>query len=246
MEYFKNFDRQLLKNCSNRIFNIHGLHIPIPNSDEIYTRRDYVSYRLGASFQQLGFLTQIINGQSDKYERIKGKTGEEIIFAMHAIKQVSYCLDNLIFNLASISDYVGNYLGLLIYDPKFQTIKWKGLVNKTNETHKNHNFGMILSSENKDWFTRLHSFRGDIIHRKAITVEVKGFKNTRMMPEPVDSLSFIVNDSLKTYFHMIRNEREVTVLECAHRFSERTLEGLSNILDASESLNISCSNSNSI
>jgi hypothetical protein len=28
-------------------------------------------------------------------------------------------------------------------------------------------------------------------------VEVKGFTNTRMMPEPVDSLEFIINDSLK-------------------------------------------------
>ncbi len=243
MEYFKNFDRQLLKNCSNLILNRHGRHIPVPNSDEIYARRDYVNYRLGASFQQLGFLMQVAKSQSAKYASIKGDTGEEIIFTMNAIKQVSYCLDNLIFNLASMSDYVGNYLGLLIYGSKYQTIKWNGLINKTNEIYKEHDFGKMLSSEHKDWFTRLHGFRGDIIHRKAIMVEVKGFTNTRMMCESVGSLNFIVNDSLKAYFHMIRNEKDVSVEECAHRFSERTIVGLSNLLKASESLDISEKNS---
>lgn len=238
MEDFKDFDRQLLKNCSNLIFNRYGRHIPVPSSEVIYARRDYVKYRLGASFQQLEFLTQVASGQTLKYESIKGDTGEEIIFTMNAIKQVSYCLDNLIFNLASMSDYVGNYLGLLIYGSKFQTIKWNGLVNKTNEIYREHEFGKILSSENKDWFTRLHGFRGDIIHRKAIMVEVTGFKNTRMMPEPVDSLNFVVNDSLKTYFHMIRREKDVSVEECARRFSKRTIVGLSNLLKASEALNI--------
>jgi hypothetical protein len=97
--------------------------MPVPGSDAIYARRDYVNYRLGASFQQLGILMQVVKSQADKYENIKGDAGEEIIFTMSAIKQVSYCLDNLIFNLASMSDYVGNYLGLFIYGSKFQTIK---------------------------------------------------------------------------------------------------------------------------
>ena len=242
MEEFKKFDRQLLKNCSNLIFNKYGRHIPVPDSDAIYARRDYVNYRLGASFQQLGFLIQIADSQAKQYESVKGDSGDKILFTMKAIKQVSYCLDNLIFNLASMSDYVGNYLGLLIYGPNFQTIKWKGLVNKTNEMHREHEFGKLLSSEHKDWFTRLHGYRGDIIHKKAIMVEVEGFTNTRMLPDAVDSLNFIVNDSLKRYFHMIRNKNNMSVVECAHRFAERTITGLSNLLRASETLNIRSKN----
>ena len=242
MEEFKTFDRQLLKNCSNLIFNKHGRHIPVPNSDEIYTRRDYVNYRLGASFQQLGFLNQVINNQAGRYKEIGDDTGDKLLFTYTAIKQVSYCLDNLIFNLASMSDYIGNYLGLLIYGLKFQTIKWNGLVNKTNEKYKDHEFGQLLSAEHREWFTKLHGYRGDIIHRKAIMVEVDGFNNTKMFPTTVENLNFIVNNSLKKYFHVFRGPEKIEVVSCANELCKRTLSGLSTILATSETINISASN----
>jgi len=238
LEEFKTFDRQLLQNCSNLIFNKHGRHVPVPNSDEIYSRRNYVKYRLGASFQQLGFLIQIIKNKASKYKKVAKDTDDKLLFTFKAIEQVSYCLDNLIFNLASMSDYIGNYLGLLIYGPNFQTIKWNGFVKKTNVIYKDHEFGNLLSAEHKDWFDKLHNYRGDIIHRKVLLVEVDGFRNTRMLPVTVENLNFIVNDSLKKYFHVFRRSGKTPVIDCGYEFCKRTLSGFSNILTTSETLDI--------
>jgi hypothetical protein len=37
---------------------------------------------------------------------------------------------------------------------------------------------------------------------------------------------------------MIRSEKDISVVECAHRFTERTIAGLSNLLKSAESIDI--------
>lgn len=236
MQEFRDFERRLLLNNSKLALNKFGQNLLFPNSGECATRRDYIQHRLGATFQQLSFLRQVVDAHAKRYSARLSDTGERLDHTFTAINQVSYCFDNLIFNLGSLSDYFGNYLGLYLYGPKFQTLKWNGFVDKTNQTYPDHAFQAVVSHEHKDWFNKLHGYRGDIIHRKAILVEVDGFENKRLFPHTVEKLEFRINSALKKYFHLLRGGESEDLLECAEMICIRTVGGLSRILDESEKI----------
>ncbi len=236
MNEFVEFEKKLLKNNSQLALNKFGVNLLYPNSEDSIARRDYVKYRLGASFQSLRFLKSTISGYQKHYLILGEDTGDKLQASYEAIDQVSYCFDNLIFNLASLSDYFGNYLGLYLFGPKSQTLKWSGFVNKSAAEKFDENFEKLTASEHKHWFTKLHSYRGDIIHRKVILVEIDGFANTKFMPNTVDKFDFSMNDSLKKYFHIFRNSDEKEVYNCANEICIRTIEGLQKLLDVSESV----------
>ena len=237
MQFFGEFNKKLIGNNSQLALNKYGQNLMFPHSNECATRRDYILHRLGATSQQMSILVQIMGSHIQNYENHTGDAGEQLHLTFNAINQLSYCFDNLVFNLGSLSDYFGNYLGLYIFGPKFQTLKWSGFVNKTSKDYKEHKFGALVASENRDWFTKLHEYRGDIIHRKAILVEVKGFENKRVFPHTVEKLDFVINDALKKYFHIFRKGENLDLIHCAEKVCQRTLCGLSAILDASEEIN---------
>lgn len=236
MQFFNEFHRKLIGNNSQLALNKFGQNLMFPHSKECGTRRDYVLHRIGATAQQISILRQVKDSYTRQYDTSSGDTGEKLQITFDAINQLSYCFDNLVFNLGSLSDYFGNYLGLFIYGPKCQTLKWSGFVNKTNSDYKDHPFCALVASENREWFTKLHEYRGDIIHRKAILVEVKGFENKRVFPHTVDNLDFEINDALKKYFHIFRKGEDQSLEYCAEKVCQRTLAGLSDILDASENI----------
>lgn len=236
MQAFRDFDRKLLLNNSKLALNKFGQNLMFPNSSECATRRNYIQHRLGATFQQLSFLRQVTDAHAKKYQNESRDTGEKLERTINAINQASYCFDNLIFNLGSLSDYFGNYLGLYIYGPKYQTLKWSGFVDKTHEMYKDHPFLAVVAHENKDWFSKLHGYRGDIIHKKAILVEVAGFENKRLLPHTVDRLEFIINPSLKKHFHLLRRGENNDLVSCAEEICVRTITGLSRTLDESEKI----------
>jgi hypothetical protein len=237
MQTFRDFDRKLLLNNSRLARNKFGVNVIFPNSGECYTRRDYIQHRLGATFQQLSFLRQVTDAHAKRYMNEDPDTGDQLERTRNAINQASYCLDNLIFNLGSLSDYFGNYLGLYIYGPKFQSLKWNGFVDKTNQIYRGHPFHGLVAHENKDWFNKLHEYRGDIIHRKAILVEVEGFdSSSRHHEHMVDRLDFKISPSLKKYFHLLRAGASNDLISCAETICLRTIKGLSGILDESEKI----------
>jgi hypothetical protein len=231
------FDKKLLNNNLQLALNKYGQNFMFPHSVDCATRRDYIGHRIGAVQQQMSFLRQLIDGHINRYNKSNGDMGEKLRLTKDAINQLSYSFDNLVFNLASLSEYFGNYIGLHIYGPKGQNLKWGGFVKKTNsDIFKEHNFNTVVASEHNEWFNRLHNYRGDIIHKKVILVEVDGFENKRLFPHTVENLSFKINDKLRVYFHLIRDEPNRDLYHCAERMCKRTFAGLDLILEVSETL----------
>lgn len=229
------FTQRIQTNLSQLTLNKFGRNLLYPNSEDICARRDYVLHRLGASCQQLSILKQLSTSYSNQYLSISD-TGQRLDLTLNSIHQLTYCFDNLIFNLASMSDYFGNYMGIIVYGPKRQSIKWSGFVNTTYNKYSDSSFGQVVKEQHNTWFDRLHNYRGDVIHRKAILVEVEGYKNTKLFPTPVDSLHFVINDSLNKYFHLIRKSENRDLCHCAEALFKRTLDGFSEILSESENL----------
>ena len=229
------FFQRIQSNLSQLTLQKFGRNLLYPNSEDICARRDYVLHRLGASCQQLNILKQLSASYASQYLSI-ADTGEKLRFTVNSIQELTYCFDNLVFNLASMSDYFGNYMGIIVYGPKSQSIKWSGFVNTTNSKYSDSSYGQVVKNQHNAWFDRLHNYRGDVIHRKAILVEVKGFKNTRVFPTPVDSLNFVINDSLNKYFHLIRKSENRELYHCAKVLFKRTLDGFNEILNKSENL----------
>jgi len=234
MQIFNEFERKLFDNALQLALNKYGQNLMFPHSKDCVIRRDYIIHRLGAASQQMFFLQQLAENHAKRYKNSSGDKGEKLKLTFNAINQLSYCFDNLIFNLASLSDYFGNYLGLYLYGPNFQNLHWNGFVKKTREIYSGHDFLALVSEEHKEWFNHLHNYRGDIIHRKVILVEVAGFENTLYFPQTVEYLEFEINDALKRYFHLFKKDENQNLLYFAEQICFKTLDGLFKILDSSE------------
>lgn len=236
MKNFKELEVALLRNNIELAKRKFGRNNSIPDGDAIIARRDYALYRLGGAFHQIDLLSQTIQAFKKKYDSQLPLKFERIETIYHARNHVSYCFDNLIFNLASLSDYIGNYLGLYVFGPKFQTMKWNGFANKCATEFSDHSFGRTVASKHSQWFAKIHEFRGDLIHRKSITAEVKGYKDTRIFPQEVQNLEFELNRSVKQYFHIFRDSDSNDLLESAKTISVKTIDGFRAILSESEKI----------
>lgn len=236
MKNFQALEVALMRNNIELAKHKFGRNNSIPDSDAIMARRDHALYRLGGAFHQLALLSQTIQAFKKKYESQTPWDVERIETIYHARNHVSYCFDNLIFNLASLSDYIGNYLGLYVFGPKFQKIKWSGFANKCAAGYSGHPFGRIVAAENSQWFTKIHAFRGDLIHHKSIMATVQDYKETRLFPQEVQNLEFELNSSVKTYFHIFRDSDSNDLLESARTIAARTIDGFMAILNESEKI----------
>ena len=173
-------------------------------------------------------IEEVLNSDLKGWERIEA--------LIHSQNHVTYCFDNLIFNLASMSDYFGNYISLYLYGPKFQNVKWSGFVNKSLDVHRELEFGELVALENREWFTKIHSFRGDIIHKKVLKAQIDGFEFTHFNPQEVPKLDFKINSKLKQYFHIFRDNGDNDLFRCALKISNRTLQGMMNLMEGSEKI----------
>lgn len=236
MKEFAELETALYRNNLELARRKFGRNNDVPDRDAIIARRDYTAYRLGGASHQLGLLSQTINAFKNKYDSQRPQQIERIETIYHAKNHVSYCFDNLIFNLASLSDYFANYLGLYVFGPRFQSIKWSGFTNKCADIYSEHPFGLIVASQHRQWFTRIHEFRGELIHQKSMTASVKGYVDTRYFPQEVSNLEFELNNSVKRYFHIFRGIESNDLLESAKTISARSLVGFSDILIESEKI----------
>ena len=236
MSEFKKFESALLRNNIELQKRKFGRNNGVPDQEDMLSRRDYVMYRLGASYSELASLKSLIESTKSAYDSISPGQWERIETLIHSQNLVTYCFDNLVFNLASMSDYFGNYISLYLYGPKFQNVKWSGFVNKSLDVHRELEFGELVALENREWFTKIHSFRGDIIHKKVLKAQIDGFEFTRFNPQEVPKLDFKINSKLKQYFHIFRDYGDNDLFRCAVKISNRTLQGMMNIMEGSEKI----------
>ena len=236
MSEFKKFESALLRNNIELQKRKFGRNNDVPDQEDMFARRDYVMYRLGASYSELESLKSLIENTKSAYDSISPGQWERIEALIHSQNHVTYCFDNLIFNLASMSDYFGNYISLYLYGPKFQNVKWSGFVNKSLDVHRELEFGELVALENREWFTKIHSFRGDIIHKKVLKAQIDGFEFTHFNPQEVPKLDFKINSKLKQYFHIFRDNGDNDLFRCALKISNRTLQGMMNLMEGSEKI----------
>ena len=216
------------------ILSKFGRHNDAPNFEDIMARRDHLTYRLSAASHNHNILIQSVNHSIQQYNLLPSGEFERIEAIVHAIDRTSFCFDDLVFNLASLLDYFGNYLGLLIYGPKCQTLKWSGFINKVNSETTETELFHIAKDENSKWFNRVLEFRGDVFHRKALKSEVKDYVHTYVFPQEVQVMEILGSSSLRKYFSILRDLDHPSLIECANLVAVRTLEGMARIINATE------------
>jgi len=229
---YKKIDMQIMHVTNNIIKNKYDRHNNVPNFEEIMTRRDYLIYRIAAIQYNHHLLNTNANHFSQLYEKIEPGDTKRFHLIYTSVNQTSFCFDDLIFNLASMLDYLGNYIGILIYGAKCQTIKWDGLVNKVNNDKNKNELHQAVIIENCDWFNKIIEYRGHVIHRKALKCEVEGFDlNERFAVREIPKLKLIVNPGLKKYFSIFRKEINRDIDYCSNKIVDRTLDGISKLLE---------------
>lgn len=232
---YTSLENKIIGNALELTGNKYGRHNDVPQFKDIISRRDYLTYRLAAIQHNQFILLKTVERMSQAYDSLENGDWERIEIIHRAINQSSFCFDDVIFNLASFLDYFGNYLGLFIFGPNDQTLKWNGFVNKCcSESAGDIGLFNTVKDENKNWFDRIHSYRGDVIHRKAIRCQVEGFVDERIAPQEVHDFKIIANSSLKKHFYILRGIKNEELVHCSNEIISRTCSGIFKILEETE------------
>ena len=216
------------------ILSKFGRHNDTPNHEDIMARRDHLTYRLSAASHNQNILVQAVHHSINHYDSLPAGEFERVEAINHAIDRTSFCFDDLVFNLASLLDYFGNYLGLFIYGPKHQTLKWSGFINKVHSETTETELFSVSKDENSMWFNRVLEYRGDVFHRKALKSEVKDYVHTYVFPQDVPAMEILGSSSLRKYFSILRKLDQPSLIECSNLVVARTLEGIERIIRATK------------
>lgn len=200
----------------------------------IFEIRDSLIYRAWSVHWHVDYLER----QHQAFEKqLRGKITEaldspQLLFSHRYI--LSYIFDDIVFNSASMFDYVGNLVGLTYLGPKKSRLKWNGALKSSRDKGNPIHVAPVaekLLATHRNWVNHLMNYRGDTIHHKIDLGKAShrlGFSNGKLDAE----LNVHVPSSLtKTIF---RNESELGLIDGSTRISETSAKCCNEILACME------------
>lgn len=157
-----------------------------------------------------------------------------------------YLLDDIVFHIVSLFDYIGNFVGLVFYDDQRAKLKWKGVVKfcknadiertKTGYERINKSFvSPLIQKHEQSLVHRLEEYRASLFHYRKdfantkITLDlISTHRNEFVVPAPEDLLNWIKQLSLKS------ESEEVKLLNAAFWLVDQALFAVKEILPAVE------------
>lgn len=95
-----------------------------------------------------------------------GDHDKKVEIAISGLTPALFRLENILFNIASLFDYLASFVGVLVFN-KTETYKWNSLVSKI----KNNNYGYIktathIKESHNTFINKLMGYRSMVIHEK--------------------------------------------------------------------------------
>ena len=144
-------------------------HLGTDKSKIIFEIRDSLIYR--AWFVQ--WHVDYLQRQHRAFEKeLQGQILEvlnspQLLFTHRSV--LSFIFDDIVFNSASMFDYIGNLVGLAYLGPNKTRLKWNGALNSSRDK-SNPIYGAPVAEKlliaHKEWVDHLMNYRGDTIHHK--------------------------------------------------------------------------------
>lgn len=148
---------------------------------------------------------------------------------------LSYIFDDVVFNSASMFDYVGNLVGLTYLGPTESRLKWSGALNSVRDKN-NLIYGVPVAEKlvnaHRKWVDPLMSYRGDTIHHK-IDLGKANHAFDFTGGDLDTALNVHVPSSLSK--RIFKNERELGLVEGSMQIAETSARYCNEILSCMES-----------
>lgn len=140
-------------------------------SDIVYGSRDSLLYRLGSIRYHLDEYINFRTGIETQLKSI-GNFVISPIDADRVTRRYSYRLDDIIFNMCSLLDYLGKLIATTVNDGKIND--WPGLIKAARPKSQN-NFNQLPTAQilldiDQKFTGKLYEYRSELIHDKAHTI----------------------------------------------------------------------------
>jgi hypothetical protein len=129
--------------------------------------RDSLTYRAQSVVYHLNFMRgQLAAYQAQALSQFRTAPGSPV-FLMQCQHALTFLADDVIFNVMSMLDYLGNLVGCTILGPNVRKLKWNGAVkaarDKSNRLSTT-TTGRLMIDLHAQWIDRLHGIRSRLIH----------------------------------------------------------------------------------
>ncbi len=157
----------LTQNVTNHYIQSKYKHNFVGNGDDfIYSLRSSIQHRLQAiGWHYLQMKIGQDSAERQYFHALKEGTEWEHMLAVHSIQY--FLFDDIVFNLISLFDYIGNTAGYFLKGEAGKKIKWKGIAksgrDSANELSK-HSIAKSISKYDSQLVTKFESYRAEIFH----------------------------------------------------------------------------------
>lgn len=239
-EFLKEYDQKFKELTQKLIpflidFDRKGLELSQSNHPK-YIIRDSIFYRCESVRFHLDLILQI--HESVLKQRMENfPHNEDPILLMRGTDQVMYVFDDIVFNLCSMLDYLGNLIGLLYIGKNKMKIKWNGIAKAAMDDNNKFSktlVAAIIQEQHRNLIDRLFGYRSRLIHHKKDKV---GSKTSINFDVKNQKLGFgfsvdIPKEVLKILKKISKDELndELTIFNVAIFLSEEILDIVNNII----------------
>ena len=147
---------------------------PIPKNDYMIILRDSIQYKFRSILFHRYIFKQVIDSFNKQLSKDYNHNKHHELF-YSCTEQAMYVVDDIIFHLISLFDYLGNLVGFLFYGDNKRRIKWDGIVRccknpewENNNTGSNKinrsNVSIIVQILERKILQKLREFRAELIH----------------------------------------------------------------------------------
>lgn len=220
--------------CSVKYINKHHPVMFDPKTKPIVESRDSFLYRYSSVLWHKDILTSQ-HSKNEEVFRSLFLTGKDDHMHLKDSHQVIFFLfDDVIFNLMSMYDYLGNYLAVLMLGADNRSIKWSGLLNALRDKSNKMNGSVIAKNIvdiDKNFVVKLSQFRGDLIHKKSHLGD--GEASVDLNDEVKATIKILIPNRLLKLLPIFSKGEEVEIIEGASRIIDESVNLIRSIIDDS-------------
>jgi hypothetical protein len=144
-------------------------HLGHKGADQVWPVRDSIIYRGWA----INWHFELLCNQRDSLNReLRGRIQEALYSPeplIHARAKQFFVFDDLIFNVISLFDYIGNLIGFIYLGGSKLRLKWNGAFNAASDASNPVSRAAVaelIRRNHKDWLNNLQAVRSDLTHFK--------------------------------------------------------------------------------
>jgi hypothetical protein len=215
--------------------------------DNILKLKDNIQYRLfAASHQYLVFLRELTTGErylKDLYQKKPGELTNYLFTNPHFDQlevELSSLFDNIIFQLASMFDYISHIICYISFKNKSNTVYWTKLrkfARGKNNDLKDEELKSVIDKVDRRFVGRLYDYRSRLIHHHRDKHEFSGAGHISLEKEMELTIQLQPSTFSQRYFALINEEtngKSFTLTYLASWLIKRTLFEIEEILNALE------------